>query len=62
MVEILARSGGLNGVGAEEFSPILNAMDDQARTLHDAATVDDASEPMIRLAATIARLTPGKLN
>jgi sugar phosphate isomerase/epimerase len=26
MVEILARTGGLNGVGAEVFSPILNAM------------------------------------
>ena len=47
------------GYGNEE---IARAMYEQAMTLHYAGTADYASKPMIKLAASIARLAPGKLN
>ena len=47
------------GYGNEE---VARAMYDQARRMHYAGTVDSASEPMVRLAAKIASLAPGRLN
>ena len=47
------------GYGNDE---VARAMYDQARRMHYAGTVDSASEPMIRLAAKIASLAPGRLN